>query len=80
MTIWVATKNGSVRHPVNNWYVPEDQGSPKQLLCRDRTVLTFVHICSEEEMERLRPCYRCARVLREQAQEEAMHKQLMKET
>lgn len=60
---WVATANGEVRHPVRNWGYAEGVGAAKRLLCREHP--TFVHLCSSEESNSLRPCRVCEKVMRD---------------
>ncbi len=77
--VWVATRGGTVRHPVRPYNLPpEGKDGPKSPACRDRPI--WVHVCTDEEMERLRPCYRCATIIREEEIESQMLSQLMRET
>ena len=77
--LWVATRNGTVRHPVNIWYGDEKKSAPKNLLCRSDEI-TFVHLCTQKELDELRACYQCKTVLRNQARQDKMEYQLMRET
>lgn len=68
--VWVATRNGSVRHPVHSSFEGE---RAKVLRCREHPV--WVHECSDEELSMLRECRRCDRIISESAYREELMRQ-----